>query len=193
VQWTSLRERHGEVRYVAVGLLEGVEFTCVFTMRVESRGSYPRGDRDMRKGTVSGKSGGSKYVRLTMTPEQMRKASRSIDWKRVRAMTDEEIERNALDDPDSIVPFDEATEPQLVPPMPDVALLRRRLKLSQAEFATRFGFSVATVRNWEQGRVLADGPARILLAVIANEPQAVIRALRPAVRVARSKPKKKAA
>ena len=147
----------------------------------------------MRKGTASGKSGGRKYVRLTMTPEQMRKALRSIDWKRVRAMTDEEIERNALDDPDSIVPFDEATEPQLVPPMPDVALLRRRLKLSQAEFATRFGFSVATVRNWEQGRVLADGPARILLAVIANEPQAVIRALRPALRVARSKPKKKAA
>jgi uncharacterized protein len=33
VQWISLREQHGEVRYVAVGLLEGVEFTCVFTMR----------------------------------------------------------------------------------------------------------------------------------------------------------------
>lgn len=33
VQWTSLRERHGEVRYVAVGLLDGVEFTCVFAMR----------------------------------------------------------------------------------------------------------------------------------------------------------------
>jgi len=147
----------------------------------------------MRKGTASGKSGAGKYVRVTMTPERMRKALRSIDWKRVRAMTDEEIERNAFDDPDSIVPFDEATEPQLVPPMPDVAFLRRRMKLSQAEFATRFGFSVATVRNWEQGRVLADGPARILLAVIAKEPQAVIRALRPAVRVARSKPKKKAA
>src|SRR5882757_2827419 len=136
---------------------------------------------DMSKGITLGKSGARKYVRLTVTPEQMRKALRSIDWKRVRAMTDEEIERNALDDPDSIVPFDEATEPQLVPPMPDVALLRRRLKLSQAEFATRFGFSVATVRNWEQGRVLADGPARILLAVIANEPQAVIRALRAAL------------
>lgn len=128
-----------------------------------------------------------------MTPERLRKASRSIDWKRIRAMTEEEIERNALDDPDSIVPFDEATEPQLVPAMPDVAVLRRRLKLSQAEFATRFGFSVATVRNWEQGRVLADGPARVLLAVIANEPQAVIRALRPASRVVRPKPKKKAA
>jgi uncharacterized protein len=33
VQWMSLRERHGEVRYVAVGLLDGVEFSCVFTMR----------------------------------------------------------------------------------------------------------------------------------------------------------------
>ena len=38
----------------------------------------------------------------------MREAMRSIDWKRIRAMTEEEIERNALDDPDSIVPFDEA-------------------------------------------------------------------------------------
>ena len=84
----------------------------------------------MRKGPASGKAGAPKYVRLTVTPEQRRKALRSIDWKRVRAMTKEEIERNALDDPDSIVPFDEATEPQLVPPMPDVALLRRRMKLS---------------------------------------------------------------
>lgn len=145
----------------------------------------------MKKGTVSGKSGARKYIRVTMTPERMRKASRSIDWKRVRAMTEEEIERNALDDPDSIVPLDEATEPQLVPAMPDVAAVRRRLKLSQAAFAMRFGFSVATVRNWEQGRVLADGPARVLLAVIASEPQAVIRALRPAIRVIGSKAKKR--
>ena len=104
-----------------------------------------------------------------------------------------EIERNALDDPDSIVLFDELGEPQLVLPMPNVAALRRRLKLSQAEFTNCFGFSVATIRNWEQGRVLADGPARILLAVIANEPQAVMRALRPADPSLRPKPKKKAA
>jgi putative transcriptional regulator len=104
-------------------------------------------------------------------------------------MSEREIEQNALDDPDSIVPLDEATEPQLVPPMPDVAMLRRRLRLSQADFANRFGFSVATVRNWEQGRVVADGPARVLLTVIASEPQAVIRALRPPLR---PKPKKAA-
>lgn len=133
----------------------------------------------MKKGTVSGKSAARRVVRMTITPEQRRKALKSIDWKRIDAMTEEEIERNALNDPESIVAFDETTEPQLVPPMPDVATLRRRLKLSQAQFASRFGFNVATVRNWEQGRVVADGPARVLLTVIANEPQAVVRALRP--------------
>jgi uncharacterized DUF497 family protein len=35
VQWVSLRDLRSEVRYVAVGLLDGVEFTCVFTMRDE--------------------------------------------------------------------------------------------------------------------------------------------------------------
>jgi hypothetical protein len=33
IQWISPRHEQGEVRYVAVGLLEGIEFTCVFTMR----------------------------------------------------------------------------------------------------------------------------------------------------------------
>jgi putative transcriptional regulator len=136
----------------------------------------------MKKGSASGKSGAHRLVRVRVAPEQIRKVLRSIDWKRVKSMSAREIEHNALNDPDSIVPLEEATEPQLVPPMPDVAVLRRRLKLSQADFASRFGFSVATVRNWEQGRVGADGPARVLLTVIANEPQAVIRALRPPVR-----------
>jgi uncharacterized DUF497 family protein len=33
VQWPSLRRQHGESRYMAVGLVEGAEFTCIFTMR----------------------------------------------------------------------------------------------------------------------------------------------------------------
>jgi uncharacterized protein len=33
VQWTSLRDGSGEPRIVAVGLVEGREFTCIFTMR----------------------------------------------------------------------------------------------------------------------------------------------------------------
>lgn len=65
-------------------------------------------------------------------------------------------------------------------PMVDVRALRRKLGLSQSEFATRFGFAPATVRNWEQGRTQPDGPARTLLAVIAHHPDAVEDALRRA-------------
>lgn len=37
------------------------------------------------------------------------------------------------------------------PPV-DVKAIRRRLRKSQAEFARMIGVSVATLRNWEQGR-----------------------------------------
>ena len=62
----------------------------------------------------------------------------------------------------------------------DVRTLRRDLGLSQSEFAARFGFAPATVKNWEQGRTQPDGPARVLLAVIAYHPDAVEDALRKA-------------
>jgi putative transcriptional regulator len=62
----------------------------------------------------------------------------------------------------------------------DVRAIRQKLGLSQSKFATRFGFTAATVRNWEQGRTQPDGPARVLLAVIAHHPEAVEDALRKA-------------
>lgn len=63
-------------------------------------------------------------------------------------------------------------------PIVNVRDVRRRLSLSQTEFATRFGFARASIRNWEQGRTQPEGPARVLLAVIAKHPQAVEDALR---------------
>ena len=65
-------------------------------------------------------------------------------------------------------------------PMIDVRATRRRLGLSQAAFAAKFGFQPATLRNWEQGRTRPDGPARVLLTVIARHPEAVEDALRKA-------------
>src|SRR6187551_3106923 len=41
----------------------------------------------------------------------------------------------------------------------DVKSIREKLKASQAEFALMIGVSVATLRNWEQGRRTPDGPA----------------------------------
>lgn len=59
----------------------------------------------------------------------------------------------------------------------DVKAVRRRLKASQTEFASMIGVSVATLRNWEQGRRVPDGPALALLRVASRNPAAVAEAL----------------
>jgi putative transcriptional regulator len=64
-----------------------------------------------------------------------------------------------------------------VPENVDVAALRRRLGLSQAAFAHSFGLEVTAIHAWEQGRRRPDRAARVLLAVIEKEPEAVRRAL----------------
>ena len=58
-------------------------------------------------------------------------------------------------------------------PSVDVRALRERLNLSQRGFATTFGFSVSTIRNWEQGTRRPEKSARILLAVIDRHPGVV--------------------
>ena len=65
-------------------------------------------------------------------------------------------------------------------PTTDVRAVRRKLGLSQSEFAAKFGFQPATLKNWEQGRTRPDGPARVLLAVIERHPEAVEDTLRKA-------------
>ena len=64
-----------------------------------------------------------------------------------------------------------------VPVEVDVAAIRKRLGLSQGEFAARFGFKLDALQNWEQGRRRPDGAARAFLRVIEREPEAVQRAL----------------
>lgn len=59
----------------------------------------------------------------------------------------------------------------------DVKSIRKSLNASQSEFALMIGVSVATLRNWEQGRRTPDGPALALLRVAANNPRAVAEAL----------------
>ena len=59
----------------------------------------------------------------------------------------------------------------------DVQAIPAKLGTSQAESALMIGVSVATLRNWEQGRRTPEGPALALLRVAARNPQAVIEAL----------------
>jgi len=60
-----------------------------------------------------------------------------------------------------------------VPANVDVYAIRRRTGLSQAAFSRRIGVSTGTLRNWEQGRRKPEGPARVLLAIVARNPRIV--------------------
>lgn len=59
----------------------------------------------------------------------------------------------------------------------DIKDIRQKLDKSQREFALMIGVSVGTLQNWEQGRRKPVGPARALLRVAAENPEAVREAL----------------
>ncbi len=69
---------------------------------------------------------------------------------------------------------------------PDVKRIRLNYRLSQGEFAALLGISVGTLRNWEQGRRIPEGPARVLLQVAAKHPEAVWDVVRPTTRPQRA-------
>jgi putative transcriptional regulator len=56
-------------------------------------------------------------------------------------------------------------------------VLRKKLHMTQPEFAKALRIPLATLRNWEQGRVLPDPAARSLLTIVAKNPRAALRAL----------------
>lgn len=62
----------------------------------------------------------------------------------------------------------------------DVAEVRQRTGLSQAEFARSIGVAKGTLLNWEHGRRHPTGPAQVLLALIAKKPSMVQDLLRGA-------------
>jgi putative transcriptional regulator len=64
-----------------------------------------------------------------------------------------------------------------VPVKIDVKAIRASLDMTQEEFAGRFGFSVNTLRHWEQGSRQPEGPTRAYLRVIERAPKAVQKAL----------------
>ena len=56
----------------------------------------------------------------------------------------------------------------------DIRHIREGYQLTQSQFAALLGISVRTLRNWEQGRRVPEGPARVLLQVAAKHPEAVL-------------------
>jgi len=121
------------------------------------------GDGQLHRISASGKMGG--VIR------------RRVDRKRIHSAA-----AFAPDDDTPILTRRELRElrPVRVDEAPDVAALRRRLRLSQGAFATLFGIPLATLKDWEQGRRMPDAPARAYLRVISRNPKAVRSALKTA-------------
>ncbi|ETX09255.1 helix-turn-helix domain-containing protein [Candidatus Entotheonella palauensis] len=91
------------------------------------------------------------------------------------AMDEETFHAAALSDADNL-PLTEVELSQMKS-VPDIKTIRAQLKLSQKEFARTFDLSLGVVRDWEQGRFVPDRAARVLLKVIAHNPEAVKAAL----------------
>ncbi|MCY3994871.1 MAG: helix-turn-helix domain-containing protein [Rhodobacter sp.] len=88
-----------------------------------------------------------------------------IDAARVDATTEAEIAAQEWEDE---APPDMARYTRRV---------RRRMGLSQMEFARRIDVSPETIRNWEQGKRCPTGAARALLRVLDKAPETALRVL----------------
>lgn len=94
---------------------------------------------------------------------------------RIAAMDDTEIERIAEQDADN--PPASAADLKRGRTARALREVRKRLAMTQEEFAQAYEIPTATVRDWEQGRREPDAPARAYLKAIASDPEAVRRAL----------------
>lgn len=100
------------------------------------------------------------------------------DRARVEAMTDADIARAVAENPDAAPLLTDVQPARMWVLRPtDIVATRRRLGLSRTEFAAWFGILPGTLRNWEQGRRVPEGPARVLPRVIECDLKTVRRAI----------------
>jgi putative transcriptional regulator len=107
-----------------------------------------------------------------MTLEEMESTPSRMNVARLDVTTEADIARYMREngeDPD-------APLGRFIEELP-AATVRARVGMSQAEFARALRIPVATLRNWEQGRVRPDPAARSLLRIVAHNPNAAFAAL----------------
>jgi putative transcriptional regulator len=109
-------------------------------------------------------------VRRTL--EQIRRMRPTVDHAKIKQATEADIRRYMIEDGQD----PEADVSGFAPVIPP-QFLRKRLGMTQPEFARALRIPLSTLRNWEQGRVLPDPAARSLLAIVAKNPKAALKAL----------------
>lgn len=109
-------------------------------------------------------------TRMTLDEITARPSKR--DRAKLRATTKEDIRRHMIEDGED--PDAELREEDIISPW----YIRKRLGMSQQQFAKTLGIPVATLRNWEQNRVMMEPATIALMRILAHEPRAALRALR---------------
>ncbi len=100
-------------------------------------------------------------------------AKSKTDWSRFDAMSDDEAHAAALSDPDNLPWTDEQLAKVKRRPIPLAFRIRRKLQLSQEQFASAIHIPVGTLRDWEQYRCEPDAAALAYLEVIDAAPDLV--------------------
>ncbi len=107
-----------------------------------------------------------------MTLDEALAKAPEVDRAKADATTEEDIRRHMAEDGE-----DPDAAPRPEDWYPSVASLRRRLGMTQEQFARAIRVPVATLRNWEQHQVEPDPAAKALLWILHREPEAALRAL----------------
>jgi putative transcriptional regulator len=102
---------------------------------------------------------------------QIKAGKPKTDLRKFDTTTEADIRRHMIEDgedPAHALSIEQIYSPQVI---------RKRLKMTQEEFAQALRIPVATLRNWEQGRNAIDPAARSLLMVVARNPRTALAAL----------------
>jgi putative transcriptional regulator len=109
-----------------------------------------------------------------MTLDQIKASKPKVDRAKIAATSEEDIARHMREDGE-----DPGAAPgtfvEDVPP----AQIREHMGMTQVEFAEALRIPVATLRNWEQGRVRIDPAARALFRILNRDPKHALKALWP--------------
>jgi putative transcriptional regulator len=172
-------------RSVALGRIGQDILTLVYTWRVDEAGEPIRSDPIRADPSRSDglfprgwpvEKKGERMPRFSLD-DAMR--AEPDDRSKMNETTEEDIQRQIASDPDTAPDLadEDHSDFAVRRTYPDLKKLRRRLALSQTEFAQAYGLSVWTLRQWEQGVVEPDGAARSYLKVIDQDPEGARRAL----------------
>ena len=102
----------------------------------------------------------------------IRAARPRVDRAKLDSTTEQDIRRHQVEDDEDLNAVVAGLEPTVLP-----QVVRKKVRMTQEQFAAALRIPVATLRNWEQNRVKPDPAARALLMIVYKAPKVAFQAL----------------